>query len=261
MKALCVGYCYDGMDDRLSATYIDLWTACEYLHQKGFYCYIIDDCVDLLYVNKIYVERSLPITFLNFYLVKKCDWFERTSYQSKQLKRGLADADSLFFYYTGHLKYDGSFKFANNNYPMRSVFSYLSEILSIDCQVFAVIDGCYSGNHPFSHVLVRDKLQLTNYSFPMRQECIYLHASAFDEKAASSSFQSYFTKYFFRELMETTASISVLIEKIQGRLNYRCGGKAQSLGVATSLALPLILWPWVFGLNFHFNQEYVMFIR
>lgn len=256
--ALCIGHSYKESAVPLSSTYIDLWTACEYFQQKGFHCYIIDDCVDLVYVNKLYIERKLPISFLNFYLLRKCTWFTKTTYRSDVIEQGLADADQFAFYYTGHITSNGFFEFGLSRYRIKNVFSYLSKLLPQDCPVFAIADGCYSGNHPFSHTLIEGELCLTQRSFPMSQQCFYLYSSEQSEKAASSRFQSYFTKYLFRELADSTSNVVVLIEKLQGRVNYRSGRNDQTIGVATSMPLPLTLWPWVFGLSFQLCDDHVL---
>lgn len=259
--ALCAGFCYRDGESPLTSTYVDLWSTCEYLQEKGFHCYVVDDCTDLNYVNQIYTERKLPTSFLNFYLLRKSSWFTKTSYRSEAVEEAFTDADQCVFYYTGHITTRGFFEWEMHRYSIISVFCYLSELLPVDCQVFAVVDGCYSGNHPFSHTVIEGELCLTKHSFPMRQQCIYLYSSDFSEKAASSTFQSYFTKYLLRELAELTSNILVLLEKLQGRLNYRSGRKAQTLGVALSMPLPLVLWPWIFGLNFEVHEDYVLRVK
>lgn len=266
--ALCLGFCYRETENPLTSTYMDLWSTCEYLHQKGFHCYVVDDCTDLNYVNQVYTERKLHTSFLNFYLLRKSSWFTKTTYRSELIEEAFADVDQFVFYYTGHISSQGFFEFdvdstspanaACRRYSIANVFRYLSELLPTDCQVFAIVDGCYSGNHPFSHTVIEGEVCLTKHSFPMRQQCIYLYSSDLSEKAGSSTFQSYFTKYLLRELAELTSNVLVLLEKLQGRLNYRSGRKAQTLGVALSMPLPLVLWPWIFGFNFEVRGDYVL---
>lgn len=256
--ALCMGFCYRDTASPLTSTYADLWTATEYLSQKGFYCYIITDCDDIGYVNRVYTDRSLNASFLNFHLSKSSPWFTKTTYDSTLLAEALTETDQFFFYYTGHITSNGDFEFPTERFSIASVFCDFSDLLPSDAQVLAVIDGCYSGNHPFSHTIIEDELCLTKHSFPMRQQCIYLYSSDPLEKAVSSTFQSYFTKYFFRELRECTSNLLVLLEKLQGRLNYRTRSKGQTLGAAMSMPMPLLLWPWVFGLKFELRSDYVI---
>lgn len=261
--ALLFAYSYraNPEQDSLQSSYFDIFTAYEYLSQRGFYCLVFDDFDSKLVVENLHNKKDLNVRFLSFHQQRKGLNYQKMNtndpFREPLVKQTLKDASCLFLYYTGHMTETGNFCFPFAEIHISTFFRQLSRLLKASCQIFCIADSCYSGQALFPYVFEQGKIilrqGLDGDIFSLSQECIYIFSAAADEKAISSQYRSHFTKYIFQQLEDGVVLFNVLLTEVQKRLHNRRSRQAieiQTAGIACSYRLTPRFWPWVFGYNF-----------
>jgi hypothetical protein len=204
----------------------------------------------------MYHEKQLDIDFISFHRNDKGRSYTRYKMEdyAKVIKTELQECEQLFLYYTGHLTEQGEFCFGSDKVSVEKLLTNIGGKLPIYCQVCCVIDACYSGINVFPYSFDGQRLKLTdkidNCSFAMKQDCIYIYSASLSEEAATSEYQSYFTKYLLKQLEAGISSFSVLLQETQKRLVLRKKTEVQTAGILTSQRIQPNLWPWIFGCTF-----------
>jgi hypothetical protein len=174
--------------------------------------------------------------------------------------------DNLFIYYTGHMTPEGEFCFPYENVSLKDFFSRIGGVAKPSCQIFCVVDACYSKADLFPYAFDRKLEKLTfdqKELFTIPQDCIYLHSADTAQSAISSLHRSHFTKYAFEQLGGCVVSFLVLLGEIQKRLDHRTFRTnqetiTQTAGISCSRRLTPRVWPWVFGFEFVLSDEYII---
>lgn len=269
--ALLFGYSYSGSQENetLKSSYLDLFTAYEYVNKRGFECVVFDDFERKERIKPGEAKTS-NVSFAVFHgksFSSQCLCMGKSSPFQKTIEEKIEKCDNLFIYYTGHMTQENELCFPFGNVSLKSFFTRIGNRAKRTCQIFCVVDSCYSKGNLFPYSFDRENGKIcfeTNDLFTIPQDCIYLHSADVAQSAISSLSRSHFTKYAFEQLEMSMGSFSLLLCEIQKRLDhrtYRTNKKTitQTAGISCSKRIPPRVWPWVFGFGFVVTDDYVIF--